>query len=234
LVGLAADHGACDLSAASEREAPIPFDRKQTRKLSLAPAATMSDARAHALHTSAKVFLARGYGAVTMRELAAAGGLTTGSLYHHFESKDDLVRVLLETGLRDITAQVTDAVEAANRRGATGADILRAALETHLEALLAPGSLPAANMRIFAHVPTGVRRQTMGLRRAYEAVWTQLLAALATAGVVRNDISPDALMRLVFGAMNWTVEWAKPSRDGPSEIVDDLIKLVLAPQGAPS
>ncbi len=41
-----------------------------------------------ALHMLAE----RGYAGVGLRELAAEAGVTTGSIYHHFSSKEDLVR----------------------------------------------------------------------------------------------------------------------------------------------
>jgi AcrR family transcriptional regulator len=41
-----------------------------------------------ALHVLAR----RGYGAVGLRDIANQVGVTTGSIYHHFESKEDLFR----------------------------------------------------------------------------------------------------------------------------------------------
>ena len=37
------------------------------------------------------LFAEKGFGQVSMRELAAHVGLTAGSLYHHFPSKQDLL-----------------------------------------------------------------------------------------------------------------------------------------------
>lgn len=45
-----------------------------------------------ALHQLAE----RGYAALGLRELAAEAGVTTGSIYHHFSSKEDLIRCAVE------------------------------------------------------------------------------------------------------------------------------------------
>ena len=45
-----------------------------------------------ALHLLAE----RGYAALGLRELAAEAGVTTGSIYHHFSSKEDLIRSAVE------------------------------------------------------------------------------------------------------------------------------------------
>ena len=52
---------------------------------------TKHDARKQLLVDAAiSVFIEKGFKDATMREVAAAAGLTTGALYHHFKNKEDL------------------------------------------------------------------------------------------------------------------------------------------------
>lgn len=46
------------------------------------------------------LFAERGYGAVTMRGAAKALGVSTGTLYHYFEGKEDLFRRMFERNSR--------------------------------------------------------------------------------------------------------------------------------------
>ena len=50
------------------------------------------------------LFAEKGFGQVSMRELAAHVGLTAGSLYHHFPSKQDLLYDLIEELYEELQA----------------------------------------------------------------------------------------------------------------------------------
>jgi AcrR family transcriptional regulator len=47
------------------------------------------------LEVSAGLFASKGYSAVSMRDIAAAVGVTVGNLYYHFADKEELVRASL-------------------------------------------------------------------------------------------------------------------------------------------
>jgi len=53
-----------------------------------------------------ELFAAKGFGQVSMRELAAHVGLTAGSLYHHFPSKQHLLFDLIEELFEELLATV--------------------------------------------------------------------------------------------------------------------------------
>ena len=46
----------------------------------------------------ARLFAAHGYAAVGLAEIVRAAGVTKGALYHHFDSKADLFRAVLQRG----------------------------------------------------------------------------------------------------------------------------------------
>lgn len=50
--------------------------------------------RARILASCSALFAARGYGTVTMREIARAAGVSTGSIYHYFPTKKDILAQL--------------------------------------------------------------------------------------------------------------------------------------------
>lgn len=189
--------------------------------------AAPSDARQHILTCAARLFRKLGYAAVSLRDVASEAGVTTGSLYHHFSNKDDLVRELLDQGHRQILREVQAALQSVQGQG--GARVaLAAALAAHLTCLLASDSLPAANIRIFAHVPETLRQATLRGRRNYEKFWIDLLHTFVGHGLVRTDVDPKALVMILFGAMNWSLEWSKPGRDQPENLAIDLLKLIEA------
>ena len=49
------------------------------------------------LDAGAKLFATKGYKATTMRDIASEAGMLPGSLYYHFESKQDLLLEIYTT-----------------------------------------------------------------------------------------------------------------------------------------
>src|SRR5881628_738593 len=60
-----------------------------------APDATKSARRAELLAIAAGLFAERGLRATTVRDIADAAGILSGSLYHHFDSKESMVDEIL-------------------------------------------------------------------------------------------------------------------------------------------
>jgi len=48
------------------------------------------------LDTALRLFSRHGYGATTMRQIAAAAGISTGAVYHHFPDKETIFHALLD------------------------------------------------------------------------------------------------------------------------------------------
>lgn len=173
------------------------------------------------LRTTARLFQEKGYAAVTLRMIAAAAGVTTGSLYYYFSDKEEIVQEILDTGHKSIYEAVVLAIDELEI-GADRVAKIRVAVRAHLAALFEPGSLPAANIRIYAHVPEHLRNAVRPGRRAYERFWIQLLSDNDSATA---HIPPRHLAMFFFGAANWSFEWHRPKRESLEQLADDLVCL---------
>jgi AcrR family transcriptional regulator len=75
--------------------------------------------RAQLVQAAIKVFGARGYAAATMQELAAVAGMTTGTVYNHFKTKEEVASavalLLADTLCRRITDSQQGVEEGAQR-----------------------------------------------------------------------------------------------------------------------
>lgn len=182
--------------------------------------------KAEILSCAARLFRTKGYAAVTLREIAKGVGLTTGSFYYHFTSKEEIVSEILEQGHRRVLSEVRKAISDLETN-ADGRLILQTAIRSHIQCLLGDDSFPSANIRIFAHVPAEVRTASLGVRHEYEGYWIRLLRQCQERGESDPNIDPAVLSNLLFGAMNWTLEWYKPGRHRIEEIADNLTRLVI-------
>src|SRR2546430_5801327 len=59
-----------------------------------------SERRTELLELAARMFAERGFRATTVRDIADAAGILSGSLYHHFDSKESMVDEIL-TGFQE-------------------------------------------------------------------------------------------------------------------------------------
>lgn len=64
------------------------------------------------LREGRRLFATRGYGEVGLSEVVRAAGVTKGALYHHFSSKAELFRAVLEQVQQEVAGRVVAAAEA--------------------------------------------------------------------------------------------------------------------------
>ena len=155
---------------------------------------------------AAALFRHQGYSATTLRQIASAARIKAGSIYYYyFDSKEEILAEVLESGLR----HVFDSVKAAVKRARHTAHRQRIALaiEAHLVALLESSEFTSANIRIYGQLPERLKRPHRPLRRAYAKYWDRLFLDARRAGEIRADIEIVPLRIFVIGALNWTIEW---------------------------
>ncbi len=182
--------------------------------------------RRHVLDCAARLFSREGYAAVSLRAIAAESGMKAGSLYYHFESKEVIVIEILNTGVTRVHDAVEQAIAALPPNGPV-TQAITAAIGTHLRALHESGDYTSANIRIFGQVPPSIRKAHTATRRAYEALWAELLRRGVDSGELRSDINIASLRAFLLGAMNTSLEWLEPRRGAVARLANDLSTIVL-------
>lgn len=189
--------------------------------------------RLHILDAAAKLFSQKGYSAVSLRAIAAETGLQAGSIYHHFESKEQIVEEILNIGTERLLGGVRDAVEKLSNN-TDHATRIKHAITGHLKALHAHNDYTSANVRIFGQLPDSVRQTNMPARRAYEDYWRNLLKAAHKEGAIRKDANLKATRLFLIGALNSTLEWFKPEVGSIDTLAknyaDILLKGLITPE----
>jgi len=149
---------------------------------------------------AARVFSAQGYAATSMREIAAETGASLGSIYHHFTSKEDLLRSILCENFRRVDETLAERLDSV----ADPREALVAAVENHVAFF----ARHLDEMRVMSHeldTLTGeAGAEVADLRRRYSARVTDILRRL------RPDLSEGDLRiasLCLFGMVNWTYRW---------------------------
>lgn len=157
------------------------------------------DTRQRMLDVAREMFVRQGYDATTMRAIADRMDYTATALYHHFPSKDDLLRELCECDFRALAAsfaqigRIPDPIERIRRIGEAYVDFaLKHAMQYQLM-FLTPR--PVLEMK------GGITRGDPG-EDAYAFLrdtWAEAIAA----GRVRPEFQdPDELAQMAWAALH--------------------------------
>ena len=79
---------------------------------------------------AADLFAQKGYRATTVREIADAAGILSGSLYHHFDSKESIGDEILSGFINEVLADYRTAVDGAADPRAALEQIVRSTSRT--------------------------------------------------------------------------------------------------------
>ncbi|WP_433045894.1 TetR/AcrR family transcriptional regulator [Dactylosporangium sp. CS-033363] len=161
------------------------------------------------LLVAARLFAHNGVASSTVREIADAAGLMSGSLYHHFDSKAAMVEAIVMAFLHDLQGRYAAAVRAAagDPRECLGALIRAsfAAVDAHPYA-----TEIYQNDRAFLRaLPSHGRLRAVALD--VQQTWLDVLAAGIAGGRFRGDVPPAVLYRLIRDAVWRSVHGFTPT-----------------------
>jgi TetR/AcrR family transcriptional regulator, cholesterol catabolism regulator len=162
------------------------------------------------LLAAARLFRDQGYKATTLRDIAKASRLATGSMYYHFSSKEELLNQVLDDGIAAFDLMVREAVGAA-APGASELDRLHIAVRTHLHALLDASEVTRAYPRVFAQLPISMRQRNHAKRLLYFDFWRHLFERGQASGELHPDMPVGPIVDLLIAAMGRVHDWYDPA-----------------------
>jgi AcrR family transcriptional regulator len=178
------------------------------------------------LEAAAGLFRQGGYAAVSLRDIAEAVGIKTGSLYYHFPSKESLVEEILTLGTQG-AFDASKAAVASLGEAADPIDKLRAAFLAHTRFLHDEADFASANLKILHQVPPAIRERHIRQDREYGAFIAGIIDEIDETRGLGPGLDRTVLRMLCFGAMNWSISWFDPQGLSPAQIADQLMTLVL-------
>jgi AcrR family transcriptional regulator len=160
--------------------------------------------RAQILEVAVGLFNEQGYDATSVADLAARLGLTKSALYHHFDSKEQLLAEALDDALSALEGVLDEPGAIAGTAAERLDFVLRAAVEVLIDRLSSVTLL----LRVRGNSTT--ERDALERRRSFDQRVTALVVEAQESGLVRADIDGAVTTRLIFGMLNSVVEWYRP------------------------
>lgn len=160
--------------------------------------------RQELLASAARLFRDVGYARATVRDIAKAVGIQSGSIFYYYGSKEDILVDVMDEGM----SRFVRAAERPAGAPPPPRERLRSMIVGHLEALHGRSDEVAVVLSEWRSLSPASRRRIVKLRDRVDAMWDEALGDAAKAGLVGGDLK---LLRLaLLGAMNWSLQWYAP------------------------
>jgi TetR/AcrR family transcriptional regulator, cholesterol catabolism regulator len=184
-----------------------------------------SNRRDELLTIAAGLFAERGFRNTTVRDIADSAGILSGSLYHHFDSKEAMVDELLDTFQRQLF-DTFDEIAASDR---TPRQKLEAVVRVSFEAIDQHHSEVAIFQNDAAYLAGFERFGYLVERNArFEALWRGLLQEGMDAGELRQDLDVDLVYRFLRDTVWVAVTWYRPGGAlSADQVADQYLSILL-------
>lgn len=176
--------------------------------------------RGRLLSAAAHLFRDKGFDRTTVRDIAAAVGIQSGSIFHHFKSKEEILYAVMEEVIHFNTARLQQAVAAESTAEGRLRALIRAELQSIVGDTAEAMTVMVTEWRCLSEEK---QRKALALRSIYEQLWLDALKELHAQGVMQAD--PFIMRRLLTGMTGWAPNWF--DRDG-SLSLDGLADIILA------
>jgi AcrR family transcriptional regulator len=165
------------------------------------------------LAVAVEVFNERGYDGTSMEDLSQRLGISKSAIYHHVQSKDDLLRMAVDRALDGLFAVLDDARAMDAPAIAKLEHLVRGSvnvLQSHL---------PYVTLLLRVRGNTDVERSALNRRRGFDRYVATLVRQAEADGDVRPDVDPNITARLLFGMVNSLTEWDRPRHSDLADAV---------------
>ena len=163
--------------------------------------------RQEILRTAARLFQQQGYDATSMNDVAAALKLSKGGLYHHFQSKDEILFHIMSHAM-EITEERVIKVA---RKIEDPEERLRTLIRLHMDTVLSEDDREITVMLHENHpLPPSLRRKINGRKKDYVHFVENLIAEVQRKRGSGAVVTPRAAAFALAGMINWIYQWYKP------------------------
>lgn len=184
-----------------------------------------SERRAELLGIAAELFAERGLRATTVRDIADAAGILSGSLYHHFDSKESIVDEILRGFLDELFGSYREIVAAGQDSRAT----LEALVRNSFESIDNWHSAVAIYQDEAKRLATLPRFEYLADRnREFRQLWLTVLREGAEDGSFRASLDIEIAYRFIRDTVWVAVRWYRPGGQRTIDtIANEYLSIVL-------
>lgn len=180
--------------------------------------------RSEVILTAARLFRENGYERTSVRELADAVGLRSGSLFHYFRSKEEILVAVMVNGIQSV---IDEGHELMRRHRDAGERVV-GLFRLHMASLIRGVGGDAMHAMIYEwRSLSPASKVVVGkVSDDYEQLWHIAIGDAVACGLLKGDAA--IIRKQVLGGLNGTVRWYKPDgRLNPDRVIDEMLYAAL-------
>ena len=184
-----------------------------------------SKRRDELLRIAAELFATKGFKNTTVRDIADAAGILSGSLYHHFASKEAMVDEILSSFQEELFGKYAEII--------AGDDDPRAKLEAAVRVSFEAIDHHRDEVAIFQneadYLGTFDRFGYLADRNLESRdVWLTLLGEGVRSGALRQDLDVELVYRFIRDTVWVAVRWYRPGGQlSHHDVADQYLTILL-------
>jgi AcrR family transcriptional regulator len=180
--------------------------------------------REELLQIAAGLFAEKGFKNTTVRDIAEASGILSGSLYHHFDSKESMIDEILSTFQAELFGTY-DEILASDDDARTK---LEKAVRVSFEAIDHHRHEVAIFQNEADYLGRFERFRYLAERnKQSREVWLRLLAEGVESGALRSDLDIELVYRFIRDTVWVAVRWYRPGGALTHEDIADQYLAIL-------
>jgi AcrR family transcriptional regulator len=175
------------------------------------------------LRVCVEVFNLHGYDATSMGTLSDRLGISKSAIYHHVESKEEILDQALSRAL--------DALEnvIASEDSAAVSDLERLEHVMRRTVFVLVEQMPYVTLLLRLRGNSDVELRALERRRSITGQVAAFIERAQEEGSIRTDLSSRSAARLLLGMINSIVDWYKPEVGASTgELADTVVALAFS------
>jgi AcrR family transcriptional regulator len=179
--------------------------------------------RAEIIQAAAQIFREKGFHAASMQDIADAVNLQKPSLYHHVDSKQEILFSILEHALDLLIGDMRAVVDS----DLSPEEKLHLAMQVYMGRLADDADLSAVLLLEHRSLEDKFRVKHNRRRDRYETLWRGIVREGIDRGEFRH-LDPNIVTFALLGVQNWMITWFRQDGDlSALEIADYFSDLFL-------
>jgi AcrR family transcriptional regulator len=181
-----------------------------------------SERKTEILTTAARLFKEKGYGAVSMRDLAAAVNIKAASLYNHIQSKHEILKEII----MPLAHEYTSGMDVIYKSHQSSVHKLELVIEQHVDVSLQyPDSIASLNNE-WMNLEGETLNLFIAMRNDYETRFRDIL----TTGIHNGELKPMNIELAVFtilGTLRTLHLWQRKKKNYKADALKSELKNLL-------
>jgi AcrR family transcriptional regulator len=189
------------------------LDSSRPEELGLRADKKTSARREELLRIALELFATRGYHNTGVREIADHAQIVSGSLFHHFTSKESMLEEMMAPYFRTLFSRCS-----AVAQEASGAHAVVGLIEATIVTISEGTRKARIGQREWKIIASNFP-EIVAMVEKVDSIWMTVIEQGVKDGEFRSDIDPKITYNMLKGALSGTVNWyAESGGKTPSEI----------------